>query len=114
MHVANQTLKGKTMSAQLTKVAKQEIELLEHWKTMLQNSYYATTENDSLSHNKMAERLLQLQLENIQSIVTLPQLSEKTIFVGKEYIMRLRASLLQLKEIIDVEKHLQSTQPQTQ
>jgi len=45
--------------------------------------------------------------------VSLPSLSEKTVFVGKEYIERLRAALLQLKEIIDVEKHLQSTQPQT-
>ena len=60
IQVANSTLKGKTMNSQLTKMAKQEIELLEHWKTMLQNAYYATTENDSLSHNKMAERLLQL------------------------------------------------------
>ena len=60
---------------------------------MARNAYYTVTESDSLAHNKLIERLLSIQLENIEGIVSLPFLSETTVAVGNEYIVYLRTKL---------------------
>lgn len=59
----------------------------------------------------MSDRLLTLQLEHLESIVTIPILAEQTVAVGNAFIHNIKSRLKQLRTLIDIEKHLQSTQP---
>jgi hypothetical protein len=54
----------------------------------------------------MVDRLLTLQLEHIQGMVSLSQLSEQTVAVGNAFVHNLKARLKQLRILIDIEKHL--------
>ncbi len=75
------------------KMTQTEKELLEHWKAMAQNSYYACIDSETLSQNITVQKLIQMQLENVSEIVNFEKLNEKTVQVGKEYIKILTIKL---------------------